>query len=230
MNAKGALIGAAAAVALATAVAGPAKAAASPRTITVQGSGIVLTVPDEAQFSFGVSVTGSTAKAALTANARRMNALIAALKRAGIPSSAIQTAEVSLTPNTSDNGTKILNFTAGDSVTVTTKVVARSGAIVDAAVAAGANTVNGPSLRPSDQQALQRRALAAAVTDAHGRALAIARAAHVRLGAVVTVSESGSGPIPYAADAAKAAGVASTPVEPGTVQVEQDVTVTYSIG
>src|SRR3954469_10036563 len=99
MNVKGALIGAAGAGALAAAVAGPAAAAATPRTITVQGSGIVLTVPDEAQFSFGVSVTGSTAKAALTANARRMNTLIAALKRAGIPSSAIQTAEVSLTPN-----------------------------------------------------------------------------------------------------------------------------------
>src|SRR3954449_13019354 len=101
MNAKAILIGAVATLAFAAAVARPA-AAATPRTITVQGSGIVLTVPDEAQFSFGVSVTGSTAKAALTANARRMNTLIAALKRAGIPSSAIQTAELSLTPNTSE--------------------------------------------------------------------------------------------------------------------------------
>ena len=47
-----------------------AAAAATPRTITVSGTGIVMTVPDEAQFTFGVSVTGSTARAALTANAR----------------------------------------------------------------------------------------------------------------------------------------------------------------
>ena len=65
----------------AAAVAGASRAsAAARRTITVQGTGIVTTVPNEAQFTFGVSVTAPTAKAALTANARRMNALIAAIK------------------------------------------------------------------------------------------------------------------------------------------------------
>ena len=79
-------------------------------------------------------------------------------------------------------------------MTVTTKVIAQAGSIVDAAVAAGANTVSGPSLSPSNQAALQRAALKAAVADAHGRALAIAQAAHVRLGAVRTVSEGTSTP------------------------------------
>ena len=133
-------------VALAAAAASSA-AAAAPRTITVNGTGIVNTVPDQAQFTFGVSVTGPTARAALTANAARMNRLIAAVKAKGIPASAIQTAEVSLMPNTNDNGTKILNFTAANSVTVTTKVIAQAGSIVDAAVAAGANQVSGYAAR-----------------------------------------------------------------------------------
>jgi uncharacterized protein YggE len=228
MNPKRTLLTLFAVAALGLAAAWPA-AAATPRTITVNGTGIVNTVPDQAQFTFGVSVTGPTARAALTANAARMNRLIAAVKAKGIPASAIQTAEVSLTPNTNDNGTKILNFTAQDSVTVTTKVIAQAGSIVDAAVAAGANTISGPMLSPSNQAALQRSALKAAVADAHGRALAIAQAAHVRLGAVTTVTESSSSsPIPYAATA-KAAAAPSTPVEPGTVQVEEDVTVTYAI-
>jgi uncharacterized protein YggE len=214
--------------ALAAAAASPA-AAATPRVITVNGTGIVNTVPDQAQFTFGVSVTGPTAKAALTANAARMNRLIAAVKAKGIPASAIQTAEVSLTPNTNDNGTRILDFTAANSVTVTTKVIAQAGSIVDAAVAAGANTVSGPSLSPSNQAALQRAALAKAVADARGRALAIAQAAHVRLGAVRTVTEGTSTPITFNEAPKAAVAAPSTPVEPGTVQVEEDVTVTYAI-
>jgi uncharacterized protein YggE len=215
-------------VALAAAWASSA-AAATPRTITVNGTGIVNTVPDQAQFTFGVSITGPTARAALTANAARMNRLIAAVKAKGVPASAIQTAQVSLTPNTNENGTKILNFTASNSVTVTTKVIAQAGSIVDAAVAAGANTVSGPSLSPSNQAALQRGALAKAVADARGRALAIAQAAQVRLGPVLTVTESTSTPITFNAAPKAAAAASSTPVEPGTVQVEEDVTVTYAI-
>jgi uncharacterized protein len=215
-------------IALAAATLVVGQASAAPRTITVQGTGIVTTVPNEAQFSFGASVTAPTAKSALTANARRMNALIAAIKGLGVPPASIQTAQISLTPNTNQNGTKVINFTASDSVSVTTKDVAKSGSIVDAAVAAGANLVSGPTLGPSDQRVLERRALKAAVADAHLRALAIAQAAHVRLGAVRTVTEVSSSPVTFS-PAPKAAAIASTPVEPGTVQTEEDVTVTYSI-
>jgi hypothetical protein len=207
-----------------------AGASASPaRTITVNGTGIVTSVPNEAEFSFGVSVTGATAKIALSANARRMNALIAAIEQQGISDRNIQTAEISLSPNTNDNGTKILNFTASNSVTVMTKAIAKSGSIVDAAVAAGANTISGPTLTPSDQLSLQHRALTVAVGDARARAVAIALAAHVRLGAVQTVTEVSSSPVTFSPAPKESAAAAGTPVEAGTVQTEEDVTVTFSI-
>jgi uncharacterized protein YggE len=209
-------------------VASPAIAAPQ-RTITVSGTGIVTTVPNEAQFTFGVSTTAPSARAALTANAARMNRLIASLKAAGIAPADVQTAEISLSPNTNENGSKVLSFTASNSVTVKTKQIAKAGSIVDAAVAAGANLVSGPSLGPADQTALQRRALKAAVADARGRALAIAQAAHVSLGAVQTVTETSSTPIQFAPTAKAAAGAPSTPVEPGSVQVEEDVTVSFAI-
>lgn len=94
------------AVAVVAAAAGAPVSAAGNRTITVQGTGIVTTVPDEAQFSFGVSTTAPTAKAALAANAARMNRLIAALEKAGIARADIQTAEISLSPNTNENGSR----------------------------------------------------------------------------------------------------------------------------
>ena len=213
---------------LAAAVPASPASAATSRTITVNGTGIVTTVPDEAQFTFGVSTTAPSAKVALGANAARMNQLIAALKSAGIAPADIQTAEISLSPNTNDNGSKVLSFTASNSVTVKTKQISKAGPIVDAAVGAGANLVSGPSLGPSGQSALQRRALQKAVADARGRALAIAQAAHVTLGPVMTVSEGSSSPVQFA-PAPKAAASQATPVEPGSVQVEEDVTVTFAI-
>jgi uncharacterized protein YggE len=207
-----------------------ATASAAPdRTITVNGTGIVTSVPNQAQFSFGVSVTGQTANAALTENARRMNALIAAIKGQGIPDRAIQTAEISLSPNTNSDGTKILNFSASNSVTVMTTAIAKAGTIVDAAVAAGANTISGPTLTPSDQLLLERHALAAAIGDARARALAIAAAAHVKLGVVRTVTEVSSSPVTFSPSPKVNAAVAATPVEAGTVQTEEDITVTFAI-
>jgi len=210
------------------AAAGPAATAAPQRTITVQGTGIVTTVPDEAQFTFGVSTTARTAKAALAANAATMNRLVAALKGSGIAAADIQTSEISLSPNTNDNGSRVLSFTASNSVTVKTKAIAKAGSVVDAAVGAGANLVSGPSLAPSDQSALQRRALKAAVADARARALAIAQAANVRLGPVQTVNEASSTPVTFA-PSTKAPAASGTPVEPGSAQVEEDVTVAFAI-
>jgi uncharacterized protein YggE len=212
-------------------VAAPSGAlAAAGRSITVSGTGIVTTVPNEADFTFGVSVTAPTANAALEANARRMNVVIAAVKAQGVAPADIQTAEISLSPNTNQTGTEIVNFTADDSVTVTTKAIAKSGSIVDAAVRAGANTVSGPSLTASDQAALAEQALKAAVANARGRAEAIAAAAHVTLGPVQSVSEVSSTPITFSpAPKAALGGATTTPVEPGTVQTEEDVTVIYDI-
>jgi len=213
----------------ATAGAAGTAAAAGSRTISVEGIGIVTSVPNEAQFSFGVSTTAKTAHAALTANAARMNRLIAAIKAQGIPATDIQTSEISLDPNENDNETKIIDFTASNTVTVLTKQIAKAGSIVDAAVTAGSNVVDGPSLTRSDQTELTKQALKAAVADARVRALTIATAAGVKLGAVISVMESSGTPVTEASAAPKESVAAGTPVEPGTTQTEEDVSVTFAI-
>jgi len=201
--------------------------AAGTRTITVNGTGIVTSVPDQADFTFGVSTNGTSATAALSANAKQMSKVIGVLKAQGIADRDIQTAQISITPNTNQAGTTVINFTATNSVTARTKSIASSGKIIDEAVRAGANLVGGPSLTPSDQQALSRRALRAAIADARARAKVIAAAAHVTLGRVRSVTEASGGPITTGPVAAKS--FATTPVEAGTVQTEADVTVTFDI-
>jgi uncharacterized protein YggE len=220
------LVTVAAVVALNVSAAG-ASGAAAPRTITVNGTGLVTSVPNQADLTFGVSTNGGTATAALMANSKQMTKVISVLKALGIAARNIQTAQISITPNTNRAGTTVVNYTATNSVTAHANNIALSGEIIDGVVRAGANLVGGPSLTPSDQQALSRRALKAAIADARARAGVIAAAAHVTLGRVRSATEASSGPVtssPVAADK-----YATTPVEAGTVQTEADVTVTFDI-
>jgi uncharacterized protein YggE len=201
--------------------------AAAPRTITVNGTGLVTSVPNQADFSFGVSTNRGTASEALAANAKQMSKVIGVLKALGIPARNIQTAQISITPNTNRAGTTVVNYTATNSVTARTRKIASSGEIIDAVVRAGANLVGGPSLTRSDQQALSRTALKAAVADARARAGVIAAAAHVTLGRVRSVTEASSGPLTSSPGAVEKS--AATPVAAGTIQTEADVTVTFAI-
>ena len=103
-----------------------------------------------------------------------------------------------------------------------------AGALIDAAVAAGANTIYGPSLSRSDADALYRQALSKAVDDAKGRAELLAKAAGRSLGRVTAIAESGSAaPVPYAAKASAAQD--STPVVSGPQETTASVTVTYEL-
>ena len=194
------------------------------KTITVTGNGSVTTVPDRATFGFTIETRAKTATAALAQNSDDATAVIAALKAAGVTSANLQTSQVSLMPQTSQDGTTIVGYVASNSVTVRTGLD-RAGQIVDAAVRAGANGVSGPNLDVSDQSTLYRDALHKAVDDAKLKAQSLADAAGLSLGAAQSIAEGGSAsPLPIA-DKMSAAGA---PIEAGTQEIQASVTVTYA--
>ncbi len=193
--------------------------------VTTNGHGVITAVPDQATVSAGVRTDGATAAAALDTNATSMNAVIAALKQAG--GDDVQTQQVSLYPTTDQQG-KVTGYTAQNTVSAKAKI-AGAGALIDAAVGAGANTVDGPSLTLSDSDALYRDALKKAVADARAKALAIADAGGFGVGPVSTVVEQSAAGQPVFRPAALAAKDASTPIEPGTTDVTADVTVSFTI-
>jgi uncharacterized protein YggE len=207
--------------------AGGAPAAATAHSIVVTGSGSVTSVPDRAQLSFGVSSTAKTASAALRANAAEMTRVIASVKSQGIAAADVRTELVSLSPVYSQGGDAIVGYTASNSVGVTVRNLDKIGALIDAAVDAGANQVNGPNLVRSDANALYRQALRAAISNARGKAQTIAKASGLALRRITDVTESG-GPAPVP-EAAKVSAAPSTPIEPGTQLVEATVTVTFSV-
>jgi uncharacterized protein len=196
-----------------------------PDTVTTTGHGVLTLVPDQANVSAGVHTQAASASEALSRNGELMNRVIAALKQAG--GSGLQTQQVSLYPQTGPDGS-VTAYVADDSVSATAKI-ADAGALVAAAVGAGANTVSGPTLAVSDRDARYRDALGKAVQDARAKAEALAKAGGFSVGQVSTVVEQGSSPQPVFEAAVVRGKADSTPVEPGTQDVTADVTVTFRI-
>ena len=197
-------------------------------SIVVTGQGSVKTVPDRAQISLGVATDAKTAAAALRGNAAEMAKVIAAIKGQGIPAADIQTDQVSLSLRFGDNGDAIAGYTATNTVSVIVLSIAKVGPVIDAAVDAGANQVYGPNLVRSDQQALYRAAMRAAISNARFKAAAIAKAAGLTLRRITDVVESG-GPAPLPVDAKTALPATGTPIEPGTQLVQATLTVTFGV-
>lgn len=209
--------------------AGGASSAAPQHSIVVAGDGSVVARPDRAQLSFGVSSDARTASAALRANAAEMTKVIAALKAQGIVSADLKTDLVSLSPRYSQNGETVIGYTVTNSVSATVRNLAKTGAIIDAAVDAGANQVSGPNLVRSSASSLYRAALRAAIADARGKARTIAVASGLHIRRITDVSESSAAPPPTPLTA-KASADTATPVETGSTLVEATVTVTFAVG
>jgi uncharacterized protein len=198
---------------------------AAPDTVTTLGHGVIAIAPDEATVTAGVHTQAASASAALAENAKLMNAVVAALKTAG--GEELQTQQVSLYPQMDQQG-RVSAYVADNSVSAKTKIAA-AGGLIDAAVGAGANTVDGPALSVSDRDARYRDALGKAVADARLKAEALAKAGGFGVGPVSSVTEQGGSAPPQVFQAAGAAAKDSTPVEPGTQDIAADVTVTFRI-
>lgn len=203
--------------------AGAADPAAATDTVTVTGTGSVSAVPDRAEVSAGVETRAATAKAALAANGAAMQKVIAALRANGGGNVTTQT--VSLSTAFDQNGQP--NGFAASNVASADTTLDGAGALIDAAVAAGANTIYGPSLSLSDAEALYEQALAKAVDGASERASVLAKAAGRSLGRVTAIVEAGSAPVPFAAK--ETAAQDSTPVVSGPQETTASVTVTYEL-
>jgi len=198
------------------------------RSVTVTGSGIVTAIPNEAAFTFGASSTAATAQGAIAANAGKAHRVIAALRAAGVAKADVRTQDVSISRHWDEDGRED-GFTAHNSVEVTVRALARAGAVVDAAVAAGATETSGPIFDRAGSAVLYRDALEAAFAEARAKAATLAGEADATLGRVVRIEESQGGPLPRPVYDRMALAKEATPVEPGTEDVQATVTVTFTL-
>jgi uncharacterized protein YggE len=206
-------------------------------TISVSGVGRVTTVPDVADVSVGVNITRTKISDAQAAAATAMNAVLAALREAGVADKDIQTTSLSLQPvydYSNNNSPRLTGYQISNTVTATVRQLDTISAVVDGALNAGANTLNGITFRLDDSTAAEAQARDAAMTNARAEADALARDAGVTISGVASISEQSvvpPTPQPYfaAAGAALDKNAPSTPFSVGTNEVDVTVNVVYLI-
>lgn len=205
------------------------------RIIAVQATGTAKQTPNIAHVTLGVSIVGQqTAALATDAMAKKMNAVLAAVRGLGIADADIATQGISVNPAFDYmNGSQVpKGFDASQQVNITIRNTEKSGDVIAKATEAGANQIGGISFTSDDQDAAQVSAEQDAIKNAQKKAEAIAQSLHVRLGKVKTYSvDSQNRPVPYMMEAKAVGGDTVTPPEvpAGTQETTATVSVTYEI-
>jgi len=210
-----------------------------PSVVIATGIGRIEVAPDRARVSFAVETEAGTAREAGEANARQMEAVIAAIRATSVPGLQIQSSGYSLSPRyrprSADQVQEIAGYSAQNQVFVIVDEVGRVGQIIDEALGAGANRVAGLSFEVRDPEPHQREALRLAVGKARGEAEVMASALGMRLGPPLHVQGGAETPFPRFSDVrmdrmafASEMG-AITPVEAGLQTLSAQVTVRFRI-
>lgn len=198
--------------------------------LEVEAEGQARRVPDIATIRAGVVTQAASAADALKQNATRMDAVLSALKKAGVADRDVQTAAISLNPQYryQDNEPPVITgYQASNSVSVRFRNIEKSGAILDALVAQGANQINGPDLSIDAIDAARDEARTDAIRQARARADLYAKAAGLHVVRILSISEGAAAsppPRPVVMARMEAAD-ASTKIAPG----EQDVTASVTV-
>ena len=164
-----------------------------------------------------------------------MNAISAAVKKAGVADKDIQTSNYSINPMY-DYGTgtpKITGYQASSTLTIKVRTIDNANTVIDAATGAGANQIGGITFDIDDKTKAQNDARKLAVNDAKTKAENAAKMAGFRLGRIINYSEDFGNtirPIPMFAKADIAVNSGTpTQIETGSNELTVTVTLSYQI-
>jgi uncharacterized protein YggE len=151
----------------------------------------------------------------------------------------IQTARLILSPvyaprnPESRDAPRIVAYNATNTVSVRLSNLSLVGAVIDAGLKAGANQVEGVQFGLRNDLPAREAALKQAVQEARSKAQVMADALRVNLEEVLEASEGGVSIVPFAetgiAQRVALAADTSTPVSPGQIQVQANVTIRFRI-
>jgi uncharacterized protein len=205
-------------------------------SIIVIGQGRATAKPDTALATIGVEVVGKSLQEASDQNNAKMDALLKALKASGVADKDIQTVGYSVSPerkyNRDTGPGEITSFRIVNQVRVKLRDLKKVGATLDRAIKEGANTLQGLVFEADDPTPIRARASAAAIVAARSKAEEMAKAAGVKLGEVLQISEVIGEPRPMPMmDRAMAASPAgrAVPIEQGELEFTAQLQVIYAI-
>lgn len=206
-------------------------------SMSVSGQAILDVAPDQAEIELGLTLRASTAQEAQKEGSTKMDAVVKALKDAGVKPEDIQTQYVSMNPvyDYTQNGQKFLGYELSNMVSFKTGDFAAMGGIIDKAIAAGANHVNSLQFKLKDKSKYSGQAIEKAIADARAKADAATKTLGTSIIGVKSVSIQDQNSIPgpiyrdMAQKSAAGAAAASMPVEPGQLQFQVTVGVEFVV-
>ena len=217
---------------------GTGAALADGTKLSVTGSGTVLVESDLAIVTVGVQETSKDVLEAQSTVNEKIAAIKQALLDAGVEESEINTDSINIYANYdySDNTEVIVGYTARNSLSVRTTDMDNVGSLIDAAFAAGANTLDNVQFTVQDDTQAREQALTMAVEDARRKADVLASAAGLQVASIESISEGGVSVYDsmrnYAADtvmAANESGGAGTLVQAALVSVDAMVSMEFEL-
>jgi uncharacterized protein YggE len=206
------------------------------RTLNVNGLGQVYLTPDIAYINIGVNTQSPSASESVATNKEQSNAVIEAIKAAGVDEKDIHTTNFSIWSNPQYDTNGLIsgtNYVVDNTVNVTVRDLDSLGDLLDSAVNAGANNIYSIQFDVADKTAAVKEARASAVEDAKTQAQELAEAAGVSLVEIQTINFYESSPVAYFEGKGGGGGVATdaaaVPIQPGQLAISVNVNLTYSI-
>jgi len=188
--------------------------------------------PDRAVLTVSVETRSQNPRDAQRQNADTMTAVQQRLATLGIARDGMRTLGYTVQQEFDfPNGKRVpRGYVARNALEVRVDAIDRTGEIMDASVQAGATSVSGVRFELKDAAAAEREALRLAIVDARSRAEAAASAVSATIDRVMRIEESRQvSSMPRPMMMARAEQAADTPIEPGTVEIRAQVTLTVSI-
>ncbi len=206
-------------------------------TIDISAEGKVNATPDLVTISAGVQNDGDTAVTAQSENAKKMNSAIDFLKnKVGVKAEDISTQNYSIYQKYDYIGGKSVpsGYTVNETLVVKLRALDKLSDVLSGLTQNGINQIQSVSYSIDDPENLRQQAREKALASAKEKAQKLADAAGVKLGRLVSFSETNVAGGPIAYDYAKSqsgmgGGGASPQLEPGTQDVTALISVTYEI-
>ena len=206
------------------------------RSVVATGNASVFAAPDQLAINASVNTTGASAQDAASKNADLVTSLLAALQQLIGTGGDAKTGGYFITPEyryPSGGGTPtITGYTASSTIIVTLRVLVLAGPVIDAFAKSGASSVGGLSFSLNDPEPQRVQALRLATQQARAHAEAMANGAGRMVGAVVSLQEGSYvrvQPIFSNTPSGAAGASATTPVQPGLIEVQASVTLTADL-
>lgn len=221
------------------ALASAAGAGEPAHTISVRGEARISLPPELAAIDLGVTNQGDTAAKALADNAAKMAKVIAAIRAQGIRTDAIKTAAFQIQPRYAKRTSgdyddealrPIVGYAVSNRVAVTLDKLGSVSKVIDAAVAAGANSADSVTFSLKNPERALDAARAEAVKAARHKAEILAAAAGATLGRAIAIADDQAAPR-YGNEETVfvTAKRVATPIEPGEISLTVTVGVVYEL-